>query len=106
LVSIIDGAIERRDAELAMRTARNVSRPQLELDRALRLTIMLGEVEAPSFQAAARRWIARFCTEETPTIEQVRKTADALDQLPKFTLREPAAQALHYLADQLRQRRH
>ncbi len=83
-----------------MRYARDVD-PPLELDRALRLTVALGISETPVFQAAARRFVARFCSEQKPSMEQVRKTADALDELTRYTLRAQAREALLDLADQL-----
>lgn len=86
---------------MALQHARSLPDPPLELDRALRLTIALGIAEAPAFQSAARRFISRLCTEQTPTMEQVRKTADALDELTRFTLRSQAREALLDLAGQL-----
>lgn len=80
LLSIIDKAIERRDLDLAWCTAGNLS-SQLELDRALRLLVLAGEKEAPSFQPAARRWLVRFITEQRPTVDQIKRTADALNEL-------------------------
>lgn len=103
LLSIIDQAIERRDLDLAWRTAGNLS-SQLGLDRALRLTILLGEKEAPAFQRSARRWLARFITEQRPTVDQIKRVADALNELLTFLARDDAREALESLAEQLRRR--
>lgn len=103
-LSILDGALKRRDAELAWRTAGNIS-PQLELDRALLLVILLGEREAPAFQRSARRWLVRFIDEQRPTVDQVKRVADALNELLTFIAREDAREALENLAEQIRRRR-
>lgn len=99
LTAILDKAIERRDADLALRTAHNL-RP-LDLCRALRLTVLLGEREAPRFQAAARRWLVRFIEERRPTVEQIKRAADALNELLTFIARDDARAALLNLADQI-----
>ena len=102
-LSILDGALKRRDAELAWRTAGNIS-PQLELDRALLLVILLGEREAPAFQRSARRWLVRFITEHRPTVVQIKRVSDALNELLTFVARDDAREALERLAEQLRRR--
>jgi hypothetical protein len=78
LIGIIDRAIAGGDPDFALRTARNVS-PPIELDRALRLTVALALRPHPLYEAAARRFVARFAAEATnATLRGVAQVADAL----------------------------
>lgn len=110
LLRIIDRALAEGDADFAMRNARNVS-PPIELDRALRLTIALAKRPHPQYDAAARRFLARFAEEaEGITLRNVAQVADALAALSivaNATAREKqeAERGMLRLADQLEQQR-
>lgn len=80
------------------------------LDQALKLTMLMGLDEVPSknYEPAVRRFLIRFIREIRPTPEQIRKVANALEELPRkeaFFDSEDARPALESLARQLRERR-
>ena len=53
----------------------------------------------------AHRWQPLVITEQRPTVEQIKRTADALNELLTFIARDDAREALLRLAEQIRQRR-
>jgi hypothetical protein len=106
LLGIIDRAIAEGDPEFALRTARKVS-PPIELDRALRLTLALAKRPHRQYDAAARRFVARFAKEaHGTTLRNVAQVADALAVLAitsNATTREKqeAERGMLRLAEQL-----
>ncbi|MFN8215154.1 MAG: hypothetical protein U0R71_01020 [Solirubrobacterales bacterium] len=104
LLAIFDRAVSDRDVDRAFQAGRAAA--PLPLDRALRLTVLLGHLGDRRYPIAARRFVARFAVEAEPTLKQVSKVADALDcigitdELPM--LREGADRALEDLERQLR----
>jgi hypothetical protein len=106
LLSIFDRALAEGDADFALRTARNVD-PPIELDRALRLTVALALRPHPQFEAAARRFVARFAEEaEGVTLRAIAQVADALAVLSIISNattrdRQEAERGMRRLADQL-----
>jgi hypothetical protein len=107
LLGIIDRAIEGGDPDFALRTARNVS-PPIELDRALRLTVALARRPHPRYEAAARRFLARFAEEaDGASLRNVAQVADALAVLSIISNastreRQEAERGMLRLAGQLR----
>lgn len=104
-IKLLDQALNRGNLANAWMYAHSV--PVLTLDRALRLTILLGLEEGHrSYPAAARRFLRRFIRECEPTLEQVKRVADALDCLANHPhLRLDARDALQDLARQLAEKR-
>ena len=107
LLGIIDRAVGDGDPDLALRTARNVD-PPIDLGRALRLTVALSRSRHRNYEAAARRFVARFAEEAgaTTTLRNVAQVADALAVLAavsKATSRErqEAERGMLQLAAQL-----
>jgi hypothetical protein len=78
------------------------------IDRALALTILMGRRADPRFEAAALRFLERFCAEAKPKLSNVSKVADALDTLKRVgnlpAMSEGAVRALEDLGRQLRGR--
>lgn len=95
-------AIERGDVQAAWSNA--ISIPVVPLDLALKLTILMAEQEFPGYQRVARRWMVRFIREHEPTLAQVMRVADALNELETFIQRDEAKAALLNLGDQIRKR--
>lgn len=95
-------AIERGDLRAAWSNA--VSMPLVPLDSALKLTILMAEQEFPGYQKVARRWMVRFIREHEPTMKQVMRVADALNEIQVFLQREEAKTALLDLGEQIRRR--
>jgi hypothetical protein len=110
LLGIFDRAIAEPDADYALRTARNIE-PPTGLDRALRLTIALAKRPHPHFNAAARRFVARFADEaEGTTLRGVAQAADALAVLSVVSdatdrEKQEAERDMLRLAHQLEQQR-
>jgi hypothetical protein len=109
LLGIIDRALAEGDADFALRTARNVD-PPIELDRALRLTLALAKRPHPQYDAAARRFVARFADASGITVRSVAQVADALAVLSIVSNattrdRQEAERGMLRLADQLEQLR-
>jgi hypothetical protein len=106
LLGIFDRALAGGDPEYAMRTARNID-PPIELDRALRLTVALAKRPHPQYDAAARRFVARFAEEaQGVTLRNVAQVADALASLSIISNatareRQEAERAMLRLAEQL-----
>ena len=59
-------AIERRALWAAEDAAREL--PKLSLQDALQLVHLYAEKDSPKFEAAARRWLARYLDEQSPTL--------------------------------------
>lgn len=75
----------------------------VRLSQALRLTMLIGHRKSSSYDGAVRRFLARFIAEEKPTLEQIRKVAHALEELPK-TMEAPIPGSPEYaLLDLVRQ---
>ena len=70
---------ERSSAELYgwLRTQRR-ELPNLLLEDALQLVHLHGECGSPKFEAAARRWLARYLSEGTPSMKDVAKVTASL----------------------------
>lgn len=74
---LLDEALARGDLDAARTQAKAI--PNVTLDRALRLVMLMGRYRAPSYQRAVRHFLRRFIDECEPTALQVKKTADALN---------------------------
>ncbi len=66
--------------------------------------MLLGKEGHKRFEPAARRFLERFIREDAPTVEQVKKVADALNSINGY-LELIAWGALMDLAEQLERRR-
>lgn len=97
-----DGALRRKDADAALYWAARL--PQLPLDRALRLTLLLADQAHPKFQAAARRFLVRFTLECETSLLHVKRLADALAHLNHGFYGSYARQGLDDLVRKLWQR--
>jgi hypothetical protein len=99
-------ALRTKSFRLAMDLARSM--PRVSLSDALALTMLAAEQAPERFPALARRFLVRFIAEAEPTLEQVKKVADALDSLGLTgdlpALREGAERALEDLGRQLRRK--
>ena len=97
-------AIRTKSFRVAMDLARSM--PRLSLSDALALTVLGAAQEPERFPALARRFLVRFIEEAEPSLEQVKKVADALDSLCLTSdlpvLRQGAEEALEDLGRQLR----
>ena len=97
-----DNAIKEKNLPLAWSSA--TSMDPVSLDRALDLTLLLGREGDGRYRKSAARFLARFISEATPALGQVKKVADALDtvgQVPDLPgMREGAERALEDLARQ------
>jgi hypothetical protein len=75
------------------------------IGRALALTTLLGRRGDPRFEAAALRFLERFCKEAEPRLDQVSKVADALQTLRRTgdlpAMSDGAARSLDDLRRQL-----
>ena len=69
-------AIERRALWLAEDAAREL--PSLPLPDALQLVHLYAERGSPKFEPAARRWLVRYLSEGTPSLEDVAKVTASL----------------------------
>jgi hypothetical protein len=69
-------AIERRALWAAEDAAREL--PNLPLEDALQLVHLYAERGSPKFEPAARRWLARYLDESSPTLENFAKVATSL----------------------------
>ncbi len=57
--------------------------PQVGLDDALRICVVLRDGNPDRYERAAVRWLGRFALEaQNATIDDIRAAADALDALP------------------------
>jgi hypothetical protein len=106
LREIFDRAVRESNLRMAWSVAGGLK--QVELYRALALTLLLARDGDPRYEDCARRFLARFAQEARPTLGQVKKVADALDQVGRLqelpAMREGADRALVDLGRQLRDR--
>jgi hypothetical protein len=106
LREILDRAIRESNLPLAWSAAGGLR--EVELHRALALTLLLAREGDPRYEDCARKFVARFALEARPTLGQVKRVADALDQVGHLqdlpAMREGADRALVDLARQLRYR--
>jgi hypothetical protein len=84
-------ALQTGNETLVLAAAREL--PQVALDDALRICLVLRGGDPARYERAAVRWLGRFALEaRDATIEDLRLAADALDVLP-----ERAAEAMERL---------
>jgi hypothetical protein len=69
-------AIERRALWAAENAAREL--PNLPLEDALQLVHLYAERDSPKFEPAARRWLARYLDEKSPSLGNFAKVASSL----------------------------
>jgi hypothetical protein len=68
----------------AIVTAAALELPQIALDDALRICLVLRGGDPGRYERAAVRWLGRFALEgRNVTIDDLRQAADALDSLPR-----------------------
>lgn len=68
----------------ALVTAAALELPQIALDDALRICLVLRGEDGTRYERAAVRWLGRFALEaQDVTIEDLRIAADSLDSLPR-----------------------
>jgi len=99
-----DGAIEEERLPEAWDAANEL--PMLGLGRALRLTMLVAKDHHRRFEPTARRFLERFIREEKPSIEQVKKVADGLNEIYRAhpLIAIDAWQGMRGLAEQLERR--
>lgn len=94
-----DQAIEETDVDRAWQLAADLD--FVSIDRALALTMLLGQRADPRFEAAAVRFVGRFAVELKPTLAQISKVAQALETMRRVgdlpAMSEGAARALEDL---------
>ena len=74
-------ALETGNQALVLTAAREL--PQIALDDALRICLVLRDGDPERYERAAVRWLGRFALEARHvTIDALRSAADALDALP------------------------
>jgi len=75
-------ALNTGNEHLVLTAAREL--PQIALDDALRICLVLRDGEPDRYERAAVRWLGRFALEARGvTIDALRTAADALDALPE-----------------------
>lgn len=75
-------ALDTGNELLVLAAAREL--PQIKLDDALRVVLVLRDGDAQRYERAAVRWLGRFALEARDvTIDGLRAAADALDALPE-----------------------
>jgi len=102
----LDKALDAEDLPHAWMGAHE-RRGGVKLSQALRLTMLMAFKEDGSYDAAVRKFLARFIRDEKPTPEQIRKVANALEELPRkevYMPREGPEFALKGLVAQLEER--
>jgi len=103
----LDKALERGNLSSAWFAATEAG--ATHLDQFLLITILMGEEGSPRYEAAARKFLARFLREVKPTLEQVKTVSEALyvigDEEAFSPDRGNAAKGMTDLARQLRERR-
>lgn len=97
-----DRAIERGDLQTAHFWAIEI--PIVDLERALKLTILVGEQEMPGYPQFARRWLIRFIREQSPGFDTIAAVAHALKEIPVFIERQEAKHELLELGRLIRER--
>ena len=84
-------ALATENEHLILAAAREL--PQIALNDALRICLVLRDGDPDRYERAAVRWLGRFALEARGvTIDDLRRAADALDTLP-----ERAAEAMERL---------
>jgi hypothetical protein len=77
-------ALETGNELLVLGAAREL--PQVALDDALRICLVLRDGDPGRYERAAVRWLGRFALEaRAATIEDLRRAAAALEALPTLT---------------------
>jgi hypothetical protein len=71
-------AIEHRALWLAEDAAREL--PNLSLQDALQLVHLYAERGSPKFEPTARRWLVRYLSEGTPSLQDVAKVTASLEK--------------------------
>jgi hypothetical protein len=97
-----DDAIKRGDVQAACSWA--IQMPIVDLERALKLTILVGEQEMPGYPKFARRWLIRFIHEQSPGFDTIAAVARALKEIPVFIERDEAKYDLLELGRLIRER--
>lgn len=101
--SIFKRAIQRRNVVGALAAAREL--PQLSLEDALELTLLVARKDPRRYPRIAARWLQRYLEEDpAATIEEAGLAASALLALTGAGLQE-AAQTLRAMADRATSRR-
>jgi hypothetical protein len=105
-VAIFEEALKASDLDAACDAAGLVMRRQgrISLDRALRLTLQLGEAWDRRYHAFARRLLVRVVDEVEPPMLEAKKFADALAHLNHPVYATEAREGLWDCLDQLRRR--
>jgi hypothetical protein len=103
-VAVFEKALKERDLDAACDAAGLMMRRQerISLDRALRLTLRLGEAWDHRYHAFARRILARVVVEIEPPMLEAKKLADALAHLNHPVYAAAAREGLWDCVDQLR----
>jgi hypothetical protein len=103
---IVDRAVAEGDADRALRWAQELK--QVDLHRALALTLVLGRQDDVRYPRAASRFLLRLITAVEPSLLNLKKIVDALDVVGRVRLMpdvtEGADAALEDLGRQLRER--
>jgi hypothetical protein len=100
---IFQKALQRRNVIAAVAAAREL--PQLSLDDALELTVLIAWKDPRWHQRVAARWLLRFLEEHpNATIEEAGLAASSLLALPGAGYRE-AVQMLRAMAERASRRR-
>jgi hypothetical protein len=106
IAEIVDRALAEGDAERALRWARGLK--QIDLARALAMTLALGRSDDERYVLAAHRFLVRFIVEVRPSLLNLKKVVDALDGVGRVRLMpdisDGADRGLVDLARQLRER--
>jgi len=74
-------AIERRALWMAEDAAREL--PNMALEDALQLVHLYAERGSPKYEKAAMRWLERYLTDSTPSLETFRKVVEELATLAR-----------------------
>jgi hypothetical protein len=103
-VAVFEKALKERDLDAACDAAALVVRRQgnISLERALRLTLRIGEAWDRRYHAFARRILVRVIAEVEPPMLEAKKLADALAHLNHPVYAEAAREGLWDCVDQLR----
>ncbi len=74
-------AVERRALWLAEDAAREL--PNLALEDALQLVRLYAERNSPKYERAALRWLERYLTEHSPTLQRFAEMTASLAELKR-----------------------
>jgi hypothetical protein len=80
----LDQALDEEDLSYAWQGAHE--RAYIHLHQALRLTILMARLEAPKYEAAARKFLIRYIRETKPSFGLLIEVAKALEELPDLTV--------------------